>query len=105
MTLEGVPIESLGYGSGWLIVALFVLAILRGNLIPRRTYDDGIHDRDMWRAAHMTSEAARVKGEVHLHDLLEATRTMDQLMREVQDRLRPGGGRPLPGGDPTEEVP
>ena len=97
-----LPVEFLGIGAGWAIVALFVVAILRGNLIPRRTYDDAVHDRDMWRAAHMTSEAARVKGEVHLHDLLEATRTMDQLMREVQERLRP---TTTVRGDRTGEVP
>ena len=93
MTLDGVPLDQLGIGAGWAIVALFVIAILRGNLIPRRTYDDIVHDRDEWRAAQRISESARVEGEIQRNHMAETANTMNQLMRELQDRLRPGGNR------------
>lgn len=32
------------------LVGLFVLAILTGRLVPRRTYDDKVHECNEWRA-------------------------------------------------------
>jgi len=57
--LDGVSVDHLlGYGSGWAIVGLFVLAILTGRLIPRAT-----HEREL---AHVEKETERA-----LHDAAE----------------------------------
>lgn len=114
---DGIPLEAVGIGSGWLFVGLFVIAMLRGRLVPRSTLEDArttfdavradlAHDRDEWRAAHRISETARVMGEENQRALLEPTaHTVNQLMREMQERLRPGVGRIQSGGDRTEEIP
>lgn len=116
MTLDGVPLDAVGYSAGWAIVALFVIAILRGNLVPRRAFEDYkascdvvvadlTHDRDMWRASHMVSEQARVQVEQNTRELLvPVAGTIGQLMGELQDRYRPGrGGRYDSGGSQHEQ--
>lgn len=79
----GVPPELLGIGAGWLIVGLFVIGMMRGNLVPRRTYDDVIHDRDEWRAAHRISETARATAVHQVEELLEHARTTDEFIRSL----------------------
>lgn len=41
------------------LLALVVLLVLTGRLIPRRTYDDLREERDMWRQAFHESESTR----------------------------------------------
>jgi hypothetical protein len=41
------------------LLALVVLLVLTGRLIPRRTYEDLREERDMWRTAFQASEDAR----------------------------------------------
>lgn len=96
--METLPdLGVLGIGSGWAIVAVFVIAIMRGNLVPRRTYDDILHDRDEWRAAQRISESARIESDLHRHVGVEAAQTFAALMGELQDRLGP-----LPPRDEVE---
>ena len=79
--MEGIPLDALGIGSGWALVAGFVLLIYNGRLVPRRAVDDILkghtkqlefveHDRDEWRAAHRISETARVEEREHNAALL-----------------------------------
>ena len=116
MTLDGVPLDLLGYSAGWAIVALFVIAIMRGNLVPRRAFEDAkagfestiadiAHDRDMWRAAHMVSEQGRVTVEQNQRELLvPVASNMAQLFKEMQDRYRAGRGyRNDSGGSQHEQ--
>lgn len=35
---------------GWLLVAIYVVAMLRGRIVPRSTLEDAIHDRNEWQA-------------------------------------------------------
>jgi len=88
MELAGLPLDALGIGSGWALVALVVVLIYRGQLVPRRTYDDVVHDRNEWRTAHRISESARMEGESHQRVMAETATTMNQLMHEMQERLR-----------------
>jgi hypothetical protein len=92
--IEGVPTELLGIGAGWAIVALVVLLIVRGKLVPKSTVDameksyvrqieDIGHDRDEWRAAHRISETARVEGNNQVGELLEHARTTDSFIRSL----------------------
>lgn len=49
MTLDGIPVEVLGIGSGWTLVAVFVVLIYRGQLVPRKQYEDKEHEANEWR--------------------------------------------------------
>jgi hypothetical protein len=64
-----------------------VLTIVRGLLIPRRTYDDMreflIADRDQWRAAHAISETARDMQDKQILELLEQSRTTLAVVRAI----------------------
>lgn len=85
----GVPTENIGIGSGWLLVVVFVVLLMSGRIIPRRTYDDVVRDRDEWRAAHQISESARAEGVRQTQELLEHARTTDAFIRSLP---RVGGG-------------
>jgi hypothetical protein len=65
------------------LVALAVLLVLFGVLVPRRTMNDVIHDRDEWRIAHRLSEASRVELSSQVTALLEYARTTDALIRAL----------------------
>ncbi|USQ82622.1 hypothetical protein NFX46_01870 [Streptomyces phaeoluteigriseus] len=68
------------------LVALVVLLVLRGQLVPRRQLEDlrtdkdrQIEDlraeRDTWRQAHTVSEEARREAQDQAGELLEMSRT------------------------------
>ncbi|MFF0055705.1 hypothetical protein ACFYRI_15070 [Streptomyces microflavus] len=81
-------------GGAVALLAIVVLMVLTGRLVPRRTYDDLKEDRNDWRTAHSKvagalDEAVRQNGEltelsrtgVHLLDSLprgEVTADGDQ---------------------------
>lgn len=81
--IEGVTASQLGIGSGWALVCIFVIMVLRGDLVPRRTYNDGLRDRDEWRAAHRISETARQVAADQVEELLEHARTTDALIQAL----------------------
>lgn len=78
--IDGVPILSLTPG---VLLGVLVLAIITGRLVPRRTHEDALHDRDQWRAAHMVSEQARQASSDQVHELLEHARTTDAFIRSL----------------------
>jgi hypothetical protein len=60
--IEGVPLTALGNGVGVVGIVLIIGWMLAsGRLFTRRQYDDLMHDRDEWRAAHRISEQARLE--------------------------------------------
>ena len=65
------------------LVALIVLMVLRGHLVPRRTYEDMRDERDRWRAAHEVSEEARHEAQAQAGELLELSRTAIPLLRAL----------------------
>jgi hypothetical protein len=65
------------------LLTILVLLILIGRLVPRRTLEDVLHDRDEWRAAHRISEAARVESARQVEELLEHARTTDEIIRAL----------------------
>ncbi|WP_282204558.1 DUF7620 family protein [Kitasatospora fiedleri] len=65
------------------LLALVVLLILTGRLIPRRTYDDVREERDMWRAAFRESEAARAVEHEHAVTAVEVGQTAVQVLRAL----------------------
>lgn len=46
-------------GGAVALLVLVFLYVISGRLVPRRTHEDMITDRDNWRAAFLESEAAR----------------------------------------------
>ncbi|MFJ1900549.1 hypothetical protein [Streptomyces sp. NPDC088115] len=62
-------------GGAVALLALVVLMVLTGRLVPRRTYDDLLKERDTWRLAHTESEAARTSERAQTQELLELSRT------------------------------
>lgn len=63
--LSGIPIEGVGWGA---LIFLVVLALIRGDIVPRKTYESMVADRDYWRAV------AEKKDET-IHLLSTTTRT------------------------------
>ncbi len=53
------------------LLVLVVLLILTGRLIPRRTHEDVLADRERWRQAFLESEAARKVEHEQTGELLE----------------------------------
>lgn len=86
--IDGMPILSF---TPELLLGLLVLAIITGRLVPRRTHEDSLHDRDQWRAAHMVSEQARQVSADQVEELLEHARTTDAFIRSL----------PHPGREPS----
>lgn len=67
--------EEVGPWALFLSVCLIVLvAVIRGDLVPRKTHEDAIHQGEMWRAAHMISEQARQEERDQKKELLEHSR-------------------------------
>lgn len=97
--IDGLPLGTLGIGSGWALVAICVVFLMRGNIVPRRTYEDIVHDRNEWRTAHRISEAARLEGVEHQRAMAETAATMNQLMHELQERLRQSKLREIEAGE------
>jgi hypothetical protein len=56
------------------LLTLVVLLILTGRLIPRRTHEDALADRDNWRSAYLESEKARQAEHEQTGELLEMAR-------------------------------
>lgn len=58
MMIDGIPILDFGPPA---LVAAFVLAILTGRLVPRRTYTDMKAERDEWRESAKLSDQQQAK--------------------------------------------
>jgi hypothetical protein len=83
------PVE----GGAWALVTIAVLMVLTGRLIPRRTYDDMVADRDNWRQAFHASEEVRRMQDKQVEQLLTVA--------EVGGRIINALPRPE---EPAEEV-
>lgn len=70
--LMGIDIAQ---GGAVALLTLVVLMVLTGRLVPRKTYDDLLKERDTWREAHTVSEAARTSERTQTQELLELSRT------------------------------
>lgn len=78
--LEGLPLGTLTPAG---LLAIVVLLIAMGKLVPRRTMEDIIHDRNEWRAAHRVSEQARVELAEQVGELLEHARTTNEVLKSL----------------------
>lgn len=94
----GLTGEVLAQGGATLLLAIVVLMILTGRLVPKRTVDDMRADkqlridalaieRDTWKAAHTISEEARRAALEQTTQMLELSRTAESVLRALP---RPG---------------
>ncbi|CUW31799.1 hypothetical protein [Streptomyces reticuli] len=87
----GITASDAGLGA---LLTLVVLLILTGRLVPRRTHEDALADRDNWRAAYLESEAARKVEHEHVAELLEMAKIGGHILTAL----------PHPGHADEEEV-
>lgn len=67
-------------GGAAALLALVVLFILTGRLVPRSVLRDTQADRDYWRAAHTEESKARQAERELTNELLEVARTADHVL-------------------------
>ncbi|CAM5627983.1 hypothetical protein STENM36S_07629 [Streptomyces tendae] len=80
-------------GAVGLLILVF-LSVVTGRLIPRRTHEDALADRDKWRQAFLESEAARKVEHEQTGELLEMAKLGGHLLTAL----------PHPGQQDDEEV-
>ncbi|MEW1754185.1 hypothetical protein [Streptomyces angustmyceticus] len=73
-------------GGAVALLAVVVLMVLTGRLIPRRTYDDMKEERDSWRTAHVESEVARTEERDQNRQLLELAHTAGHVLDSLPKR-------------------
>lgn len=93
--MDGIPVPIVQLGP-WalflLLVFLVVRAVVKGDLVPRKTHEDTLNERDMWKAAYMLDEQALQEERDQKRELMAAARLGAQVM----------GSLPLaPGQEPT----
>lgn len=85
------------------LLALVVILVLRGYLIPRKTYDDLLADRDRWQQAHLESEKARLLEHEQTGELLEMAKFGGNLLAALP--APPRSGEEVNPGDRTDSTP
>jgi len=60
-----------------------VWLVLTGRIVPRKTYEDIVCERNDWREAHKISEQSRAEMAQQIEELLEHARTTDALIRAL----------------------
>jgi hypothetical protein len=96
---EGGPVsEVFGVNPGdaglGALLTLVILLVLTGRLVPRRTHEDALADRDNWRQAFLESEAARKVEHEQTGELLEMAKLGGRILTAL----------PRPGQAAEEEV-
>ncbi|MBL3664554.1 hypothetical protein JL475_00640 [Streptomyces sp. M2CJ-2] len=76
-------------GAVGLLVLVF-LYVVTGRLVPRKTHEDALADRDNWRAAFLESEAARKVEHEQTGELLEMARLGGHLLTALPPPPHPG---------------
>ncbi|WP_435643888.1 hypothetical protein ACR9VJ_26535 [Streptomyces sp. H49] len=82
----GINPSDVGIGA---LLALVVLLILKGGLVPRRTHEDVIADRDNWREAFLQSEAVRKEEHDQTKELLELARLGGHILTALPQPGKP----------------
>lgn len=68
---------------------MFVVAILRGWLIPQATHDRMLADRDQWREAAQKNSATVAEQTRQISELMEAGRTAVHLAESLHNVVLP----------------
>ena len=78
--MSSIPTPFLLQGGAVGLLALFVVAILTGRLVPRSTYEDKIKEADDWKAAWRDSEKAREELGKSVQVAIELGKITEKLM-------------------------
>lgn len=78
--LSAIPAPFLLQGGAIGLLALFVMAILTGRLVPRSTYEDKIKEADDWKSAWRDSEKAREELSKSVQVAIELGKITEKLM-------------------------
>lgn len=84
--IEGMPWPAqVGAASlGWVLTAVYTLAVIRGRLAPRNAIDDVIHDRDEWRAESRIKDAQIAEKDTQLRYMSEVGEMQKMVLSAVQ---------------------
>lgn len=81
--LDGIP---LGVFDGLGVVGVVIIVgwlVMTGRLVPRRTYDDKVHEANEWRTESRIKDAQIHEKDTQLQHLAEVGRTVDHIMRSM----------------------
>lgn len=67
------------------LVRVFVLAVMRGDLVPRKSLEDLQRERDSWRKAHEVSEQTRAIMAQQVEQLLTTGQLTNQLLTSLKE--------------------
>jgi len=90
-------------GGAVALLAIVFLFVVTGKLVPRRTHEDVIADRDNWRAAFLESEAARKVEHEQTGELLEMARLGGHILTALPPL--PVNGEEVNPGDRMDQTP
>lgn len=79
-TVAGLPLAGI---TAPILLLIGIWLILTGRLVPRRTYDDLLADRNEWREAHKISESQRETLNQQINSLLEVGKTVESIMHAL----------------------
>lgn len=95
----GIPVGALTPAG---LLAVFILLIAMGRLVPRRTMEDVIHDRNEWRAAHRISESARSEQDETIRGILHSLETLEAFIRAIPSGVEAARSQNPPASDTRE---
>ncbi len=76
MDITSLPLTNLGWGA---VVVIIVMAIIRGDLVPRKVHVEALAERDRWRTIAETVSAQNTQ-------LLAGARVSMHAMTSVAER-------------------
>lgn len=76
--LNGIGVVAVVLLVGWLVWS--------GRLVPRRTYEDVLHDRDEWRAESRIKDAQLAEKDTQLGHMGEVGRIVEAAMSSIHRR-------------------
>lgn len=96
--IEGIPAGAFAqFGPGGL-VALFVILVAVGRLVPRRTYDDKVHEANEWRTESRIKDEQIAKKDEQIAEqnkqlghLEQVGHIVAQLVHGIEAQARKGG--------------
>lgn len=103
--IDGIPAEVITQGGAWTIIAIGILAIIRGMLVPRSmvekllaVYDELLRVSDQrgddWRDIANTNTATIKEHGAQLEQLLEGNRTNNAILESIRQTWTRGGRGP-----------
>lgn len=83
--ISGLPIGNLSAGA---LLAIVVIAILRGSLVPRRQLLDVQADRDKWREAAEKSQVIQTQLGMSVEKVLTAVELTNHAILDIRELAR-----------------